>query len=120
MILQDSRIIRIDEKVRYRAYGDIALEYLSSVQHQKPGWVCKPLAADYIAYAIKPMGKCFLLPVVQLQLAWSRRGHEWISQYPQIDAENPGYTTRSVGVPYRELMVAIVNGLCVEFSTEGA
>ena len=75
IILDTSKQILIDEKVRYRnaitgkVYDDIALEYWSSYEHKKAGWVCKPLMADYIAYVIVPLGICYMLPVIQLQSA---------------------------------------------------
>ena len=56
IILENSKQILIDEKVRWKAYDDIALEFLSDKKRNLPGWVCKPLQCDYIAYAIAPRG----------------------------------------------------------------
>lgn len=111
VLLTNSKQILIDEKIRKRnkltgkVYDDIALEYFSDEGRNKPGWVCKPLRADYIAYAIGPLGRCYLLPVIQLQLAWSRNGAAWRRKYPTVRANNDGYVTVSVGVP-----VAVVFG----------
>jgi hypothetical protein len=105
IILPTTKQLFVDEKVRGRnkktgkVYDDVLLEYLSSKENNKPGWVCKPLRADYIAYLIYPRGRCYLLPVVQLQIAWLKYGNQWIKDYPKIEAPNPGYTTVSVGVP---------------------
>lgn len=58
IILENSKQLLIDEKIRGRnkitrkVYNDIALEYLSDKDKNTPGWVCKPLLADYIAYAM--------------------------------------------------------------------
>jgi hypothetical protein len=106
IILSNSKQILIDEKVRWknaatgRVYEDIALEFWSDEGRQVPGWVCKPLRADFIAYAIAPLGKCYLLPVIQLQLAWERMGQEWRRKHHEIRARNDGYTTVSVGVRF--------------------
>jgi hypothetical protein len=97
--------ILIEEKVRWRAengkvYEDIALEYWSDKKRRKEGWVCKPLRADFIAYAIAPLGVCYLLPVIQLQKAWKQYGEMWIDKFvPPIRCVNSGYVSESVGVP---------------------
>jgi len=131
VILQNSKQILIDEKVRGRnkktgmVYGDIALEYWSNFQAKTPGWVCKPLRADYIAYAIAPLGKCYLLPVIQLQIAWERCGEWWIENYqPPICAVNrcgydSSYTTVSVGVPVKDVFREIGGALRVAFQPFG-
>ena len=121
IILADSKQILIDEKARGRnartgkVYDDIALEYWSDERRQVPGWVCKPLMADYIAYAILPLGQCYLLPVIQLQAAWSRHRDEWMGMYPVVRAENHGWTTLSLGVPVSTLFPAIGECLRVQF-----
>lgn len=113
VILENSKQILIDEKIRWRnrktgkVYDDIALEYWSNYEQRIRGWVCKPLRADYIAYAIAPLGKGYLLPVVQLQIAWGRHGSDWVRRHKRIVAENHGYNTISVGVPVREVFAAV-------------
>lgn len=111
--LANSKQILIDEKIRYKAYGDIALEYWSDRKRRIPGWVCKPLRADFICYAIAPTGQAYLLPVPQLQQAWARHGEEWVDRYPAISAQNSTYTTVSCGVPVAVLFRAI--GECLRF-----
>ena len=121
VILENSKQILIDEKVRWRnaitgkVYDDIALEYWSNQERKVPGWVCKPLRADYIAYAIAPLGKCYLLPVMQLQLAWDRCGEYWIEQFHSVKAKNNGYTTVSVGVPVADVFREIGGALRARF-----
>ena len=122
VILQNSKQLLIDEKVRWRnaktgiVYTDIALEYWSNAERRVKGWVCKPLRADYIAYAIAPLGRCYLLPVIQLQIAWDRCGDYWIEKFgPPIKAKNEGYTTISVGVPVADLFKEIGGALRVKF-----
>lgn len=121
IVLANSKQLLVDEKVRGRnartgrVYEDIALEYWSDEARSIPGWVCKPLLADYIAYAILPLGRCYLLPVLQLQAAWKKHKDNWIGQYPRISAQNRGWTTISVGVPVRVLFPAIGSCLRVQF-----
>jgi len=80
VILDNGKQIWIDEKIRKVDYGDIILEYLSDSERNVPGWVCKPLLADYIAYAIAPTGIGYLLPVLQLQSVWREHGERWIAE----------------------------------------
>lgn len=122
IILSNSKQILVDEKIRGRnrktgrVYNDIALEYWSDEGRRIPGWACKPLRADYIAYAIAPLGVGYLLPVVQLQIAWQRNGRSWIGRYPRIVANNGRYDTISVGVPVRDVFMAVGAALRQRFT----
>lgn len=122
IILENSKQILIDEKVRGRnritgrVYEDIALEYISNDTINSPGWVVKPLRADYIAYAIAPLGICYLLPVVQLQQAYQKNSYNWLNYYHTIRAKNKNYNTLSVCVPTDVLFPAIGQELRINFA----
>ena len=120
VILANSKQILIDEKIRYQPYTDILLEYVSVDRTGAPGWVCKPQRADYIAYAVAPLGICYLLPVIQLQIAWQRKGDEWISTYGTKKAANRGYSTLNCPVPTMALFPAIGSALRVSFDIKAA
>jgi hypothetical protein len=120
IILSNSKQILVDEKCRFRnsngrVYQDIALEYISNDRTGSPGWVCKPLRCDYIAYAIAPLGQCYLLPVNALQRAWSQHGKFWIGQHWTAKAKNRGYTTHSVCVPVKTVMRSISTAMFTRF-----
>lgn len=122
VILPNGQPIWIDEKVRWRneitgiVYRDIALEEFSSIERKSPGWVVKSLFAHYIAYAIAPLGQCWLLPVLQLQQAWLRNSGIWKKAYPHpIRALNDGWVTLSWRIPPDVLMKAIGSCLRVTF-----
>jgi len=123
IILENSKQLLIDEKVRFKSYPDIALEFLSAKETSTPGWVCKPLLADYIAYAVAPIGKCYLLPVPQLQEAWRRYGEEWKAQHFIAKAINISgarrWTTLSCCVPVSKIFPAIGECLRVDFTPFG-
>lgn len=126
IVLSNNKTILIDEKVRGRntttgkIYNDIALEYSHHYTNGtvKPGWVCKPLLCDYIAYAIAPIGKCYLLPVVQLQSVWRKQSPVWLTKYPVIESRNTSWTTRSCCVPVSEVYSAIGNALRIFFKAQ--
>lgn len=61
--LASGRVYTVDEKVRTNDWPDILLERWSDEQRGKPGWIQKPLACDFIAYAFAPSRRCYLLPV---------------------------------------------------------
>lgn len=111
--LTNGRVIRIDEKVRAQDWPDILLERWSDREREKPGWIQKPLACDYIAYAFIPSETCYLLPTLQLQQAWRLNRVKWVRAYKPILAANEGYTTESIPVPIEELMTAITNAMRV-------
>lgn len=131
VVLHNSKRITIDEKIRGtnkitgKVYDDISLEYWSvfysegNTRNQK-GWVCKPLLCDYIAYAIAPLGVCYLLPTLQLRTAWIANGRDWVKSHHKVVAKNSGYQTISVAVPAPKVMQAIRDAHCIQFTpTEG-
>lgn len=120
--LASGKSVTIDEKVRYESYPDILLEGWSSVEHDKPGWINKDLACDFLAYAFVPDRRCYLFSFPQLRLAWLKRGREWVESAKEcrdgfrvIDAKNEGYTTRSIAVPIPELLAGLHDAQVVEW-----
>jgi hypothetical protein len=124
IVLANSKTIKIDEKARRENYGDIALEFISNDKKKTPGWVEKDLLCDYIAYAIMPVGIAYLLPVLQLQLAWSEKKEEWLAKaenpkekkFKICKARNYGYTTHSLALPVEILFPAIGAAFRVNFT----
>jgi hypothetical protein len=113
LTLACGRTYSVDEKVRTNDWPDILLEQWSDEGRRSPGWVQKPLACDFIAYAFAPSRKCYLLPVVPLQRAWRQRGRHWVAQFGQRRARNPGYVSASVPVPIDVLMPAMMDAMLV-------
>lgn len=107
VFLNSGKQIFVDEKVRYKNFNDIALEYISDSRRKTPGWVAKDLLCDYIAYVIVPRKRCYLLPFQQLRAAWEANKARWLVEYPIIFARNEGYSTVSVCVPIKELYLAM-------------
>jgi hypothetical protein len=124
VIMTNAKQILIDEKARYKneitgkIYDDILLEVYSDEKRQTEGWVTKPLLADYIAYAILPLGKCYLLPVIQMQKAWKEHGKKWRKEYREVRAQNNGWVTLSCPVKPRVLFPAIGACLRIEFDAQ--
>lgn len=113
LTLACGRTFTVDEKIRMEDWPDVLLERWSNERLKSPGWVQKPLAADFIAYAHAPAATCVLLPVPALQRAWRQHGRQWIGLYGQRRAQNQGYTSVSVPVPRGVLMQAIVEAMFV-------
>lgn len=113
LTLSCGRTYTVDEKVRMHDWPDVLLERWSDEQRRVPGWIQKPLAADFIGYAYAPAGMCLLLPVVPLQRAWRQHGRRWIGLYGTRSAQNPGYVSVGVPVPRSVLMQAIVEAMFV-------
>jgi hypothetical protein len=113
LTLACGRTFTVDEKIRTEDWPDVLLERWSDERRKSPGWVQKPLACDFIAYAHAPAATCVLLPVPALQRAWRQHGRQWIGLYGQRRAKNAGYTSVSVPVPRGVLMQAIVEAMFV-------
>jgi hypothetical protein len=104
-------VYRIDEKTRRQVYNDFLLEFVSNDVKQTPGWICKELNCEFIAYAILPQKHCYLWPVVPLQRAWQQHGASWIEKYGRRHARNQGYKTINCPVPIPELMKRICEAM---------
>jgi hypothetical protein len=122
LTLECGRVVRIDEKVRERDYGDILLEYWSDEARKVKGWVCKPLNCDFIAYAIAPVATCYLFPVLPLQRAWHLNAQKWAVDardgkdgFSIRKALNERHTTVSMAVPTKVLLAAIGQALIVQW-----
>ena len=113
LTLECGRTFTVDEKVRMENWPDVLLEQWSDETRRVPGWIQKPLACDFIAYAYAPSGVCYLLPVAPLQRAWRQHGREWAERYGQRRAVNPGYVSVGVPVPRGELLHAIAQAMMV-------
>jgi len=113
LTLACGRTYTVDEKVRTNDWPDILLEQWSDEARRSPGWVQKPLACDFIAYAFAPSRRCYLLPVVPLQRAWRLQGRRWVSDYGQRRARNVGYVSTSVPVPIEALLPAMADAMLV-------
>lgn len=115
LTLAYGRTVTVDEKVREKDWHDIALERWSDEARKKPGWIQKPLACDFIAYAFKPSRVCYLLPTLTLQRAWEIHGKEWIQKYQEVRANNGNYVTVSVAVPIDVLLDALKDAITVSW-----
>jgi len=118
LTLSCGRTLTIDEKVRERDWDDILLERWSDEGRRIPGWVQKPLACDFIAYAFIPSQTCYLFPTQTLQRAWRLFGQQWVETYPAKRAQNRGYVTVSCPVPIPILKSAIADAMIVGWSGE--
>jgi hypothetical protein len=114
LTLACGRTYTVDEKVRTNEWPDILLEQWSDEARRAPGWVQKPLACDFIAYAFAPSRRCYLLPVAPLQRAWRLHADIWTKAYGYRRAQNPGYVTACVPVPIPVLMQEIMRAMVVQ------
>jgi hypothetical protein len=107
--LKSGRTIYIDEKKRRTVYEDIALEYehISDKGLTWPGWIEKQLSIDYLAYAFMPIKKVLLYDWPMLRRAWVENKEDWFNRFEKITAENKGYKTWSLCVPFADLHKAV-------------
>lgn len=126
ILLGDASYVDIDEKVREKDYGDILLEVWSDFGRRKPGWITKPLAIDYLAYAIKPAATVYLLPFRLLQTTYTKNEAAWRDAvregrrgYQVRDAQNRGYVTRNLALPIADLLTAMRGCMAFEWGVPG-
>lgn len=118
--LTSDRVVRIDEKFRYREdFSDIALEYISSTNRGTPGWMEKDLGIDYLNYAFVTIKRAYLFPWQQLKIVWDKHKKDWLSLahakqngFSIVSAPNDTYMTLSCAVP-TDLLIEKVKGAMV-------
>ena len=122
LTLGSGRTVTVDEKVREKDWGDFALERWSDRERRVPGWIQKPLACDFIAYAFVPSQTCYLLPFLSLKRAWTLHGRHWIENaeaerfgYKIAVAPNRTYSTECVCVPRDDLFTALTDAMSVSW-----
>jgi hypothetical protein len=118
LTLNTGRTITVDEKVRERDWNDILLERWSNEEWRTPGWIQKPLACEFIAYAFVPSAKCYLFPTLTLQRAWRLHGREWVETCREVRAQNKSYWSVSVAVPIEQLLAAMSAAICVQWESD--
>lgn len=114
LMLANGRIVKIDEKKRERDYSDILLETVSNDRTGAVGWIEKDLDIDYLAYAFMPSKRCYMLDWQMLRRAWQANKAAWIEQFKKIEAKNAGYSTWSLAVPIKTVLVAMATASMIE------
>ena len=92
------------------------LEQWSDEERRVPGWVQKPLACDFIAYAFVPSQTCYLLPYQLLKNAWDRHKRTWHATYGLRSVPNRSYTTTGIPVPIPVVLGAIESSIVVHWN----
>jgi hypothetical protein len=120
LMLECGRVIKVDEKVREKDYGDILLEIYSDMRAKKYGWAIKSLDCEFIAYAIAPANKCYLFPTLILQKTlrdnkekWKKLAREGLSGFSFKEAKNTNWTTLNLAVPSNILMESMKDSLLI-------
>jgi hypothetical protein len=114
ILLANGKTLYIDEKKRGKMYDDILLEFLSVDTKGTAGWIEKDLQIDYLAYAFMPNRRVYLLDWQMLRRAWIKNGEDWKKRFRIVKAQNKNYTTHSVAVPIKTLLVSLVTATIVE------
>lgn len=115
--LTNDRVVRVDEKLRYREiYTDIALEHISNNRYHTPGWMEKDLGIDYLNYAFVGIKRAYLFPWQQLKQVWINNKENWLALAKErqqgfdiVRAPNDSYFTLSCAVP-TDLLIEKVKG----------
>lgn len=109
---EHARMICIEEKWRSRDFGDFLCETWSVWRGEgdpsnRVGWTIDPRKkrTDYVAYGCLP--KVTLLPAELLRLACIRNLDGWKRRFGEQVAQNNGYETRNVAVPWSDLWQAM-------------
>lgn len=104
VLMRNSEQVLVDEKVRARnkngeVYDDILIEAWSDEKRRVRGWTFKELKCDYIAYAIAPLGICYLIKFDKLKETCIENYIEWSKEYGFRYAKNTSWVTTNIPIP---------------------
>ena len=88
VIMANSKVYTVDEKLRRGKWNDVLLEEFSDHERRVPGWVCKSVLSDFVIYAVPESGKAYLMPCTALQTAWARNADTWRRTCKRVEAHN--------------------------------
>lgn len=118
--LNNGATLNIDVKSRAKYRDDVLLEVWSSKEQRKPGWLRQSLHCHYIAYSTPSQGLVVLVPFHLMRRAYEQNKQHWATETANpgsgvmtVNAQNVGYTTVSVAVPWDEFMRALQNAMKV-------
>lgn len=114
VFLNTGRIYYINEKVRYKDYGDILIEFISNSKEMTSGWAEKDLICDFILYVVLPSKKALLIPYQSFKRLWKKYRDLWIEKY-RSSSPNEGYDTLNVHVPKEEFFTALREAIAVKW-----
>jgi hypothetical protein len=115
VLLSNGNEITVDEKKRDKDWGDLLIEewsvyYGPNDPKNKIGWSLDPeKQCDFVAYAVPPSKKCYLLPyeltrqtcLFNLERWKTLKSKNGKPNYP-LDAQNETYRTRNCAVDWEE------------------
>jgi hypothetical protein len=129
LTLACGRIVRVDEKVREKAWGDILLERWADFERKQEGWIVKPLLCDYLGYGILPLCLCYLFPMLELQRAWRNEGQDWARKakakeagfeirkaFNQDRISGRKWTTINIAIPTNEIFRAVRDAITINLA----
>lgn len=121
IILPNGRRFTVDEKKRKDNYPDLLLEVVSRYvapghPDNRVGWTIDPhKRCDYVAYAIVPAARVWLLPTELLRQATHANKAAWRRRFGIQKCENPGYMSVSIPVPWPVLADALCDAMVHPF-----
>lgn len=103
------RVIRVEEKIRYGRYTDVALEIRHEYDngHVSQGWIEKPMFSDLLLYVVKPLNMAYWFSVPMLQSVWKNKRDLYLSEYPVKSSQNRGYRSYNCCIPQTEIKMAM-------------
>lgn len=140
----DREPIKVDEKLRDIAWGDMLLELESNMQTGREGWLLSPnVETELIAYLFEESQEIVFVRFDELLKAYQKNAHKWVKNavnktngYREVVAWNKrkgtSFSTYSICVPladikasvarYRfyNLQKGIMEYKAVEYSQKGA
>lgn len=105
--LTNGRRLSLDEKIRKTDYQDILLEKYSNSELKVAGWINDHKITDFISYVIISSRIYYLISYPLLRSTWNRKKDDWEKMFGTKTAQNQGYSTVSIPVPFKELFSEI-------------
>lgn len=96
--------VSFEHKIREKKYQDFLLEIISNDTKSTNGWIEKDLWCHYFMYGFQPTRETYTFLWSDLKQIWLMNRTDWIINYGVKEAQNRGYKTISVPVPFDTIL----------------
>lgn len=112
----DGRSLIIEEKVRYKNYGDIFVERWEDKTINKVGWAWDPkLICDYIAYVIWPTSLCIFINFKELHTHLIENEEVYMNR-KQFENSEGGYLSTGPTLSFEEISTWVPDSLFIRIT----
>lgn len=111
ILYKGGKKILLEEKIRFKSYGDILLEEYSNFETKRVGWLSENKLTQILIYYVVPQNTVYVINYKELLNIYLEKHQEWLSLYCRSYAYNKTFTTTNIAVPIEVLKELLGNNI---------